>query len=554
MSDGEAENPDVWDAAENPDVDDEEAENPEGETVARGRQRSSVRRDPVTGRRLRRDITPNEAATFKRRAGRQARQDDFYIAWDDHAEPPPEGASLAAVYAAAAPLSRRALRHKLMPGATKDEFEQWIMRSMPWQFYARRDQLPPAGNWQIWLMQAGRGAGKTRAGSEWSFEQAVANPGWHVGVLSPTSDDLNRVTFDGPSGLMRLVERFPQLVRKVAKRPWQIEFRNGSRIQSFTGEAYERLRGPQHHAFWADELAGMARVADAAFEQVMFGLRLGKMPRVMLTSTPRVIALFQRLNERHAQGDPVVTMTRASTMDNAANLSQLAIDELRASYDGTRLGEQELYGKLLLDVPGALWRGEFFQQASMPDHLDRIVIGVDPSGAADAKSKSDEIGIVAAGLVRGRNKADDRYYVIEDATLIGSPQQWGMRVVTCFDQWDADRVVAEGNFGGAMVEATVKQADASVPVKMVTASRGKAIRAEPISALYEQGRVFHVGRTFAKLENQMCHMTASGYVGDGSPDHLDAAVWALTELSGGLRAVRAEIGGPGHVSHWLPNV
>jgi phage terminase large subunit-like protein len=512
----------------------------------------SVRRDPVTGRRLRRDITPNEAATFKRRAGRQARQDDFYIEWDDHAEPPPPGASLAAAYAAATPLSRRALRNRLMPGATKDEFEQWIIRSQPWQFYARQDQLPPEGDWQIWLMQAGRGAGKTRAGSEWAFGQAAANPGWHVGVLSPTNDDLNRVTFDGPSGLMRLVERFPQLVRKVAKRPWQVEFRNGSRIQSFTGEAYERLRGPQHHAFWADELAGMARVADAAFEQVMFGLRLGRMPRVMLTSTPRVIALFQRLNERHAQGDPVVTMTRASTMDNAANLSQLAIDELRASYEGTRLGEQELYGKLLLDVPGALWRGEFFQQASMPDHLDRIVIGVDPSGAADAKSKSDEIGIVAAGLVKGRTKADDRYYVIEDATMIGSPQAWGMRVVTAFDQWEADRVVAEVNFGGAMVEATIKQADASVPVTLVTASRGKAIRAEPISALYEQGRVFHVGR-FAKLESQMCHMTASGYVGDGSPDHLDAAVWALTELSGGLRAVRAEIGGPLRVSPWLPS-
>jgi len=546
MSDGDPENPDVWDDPENPDE-----ENPE--TLAHRRQ-GYIRRDPVTGKRLRRLITPNEAATFKRRPMRQARQDDFYIVWDENAEPPPEGASLAAVYAAAAPLSRRALRHRLMPGATMDEFEDWIMTSLPWQFFARRDQLPPPGDWQIWLMQAGRGAGKTRAGSEWAFEQAVAHPGWHVGVLSPTNDDLNRVTFDGPSGLMRLVERFPQLVRKVARRPWQIEFRNSSRIQSFTGEAYERLRGPQHHAFWADELAGMARVADAAFEQVMFGLRLGRNPKVLLTSTPRVIALFQRLNERFAQGDPVVAMTRASTMDNAANLSQLAIDELRASYEGTRLGEQELYGKLLLDVPGALWRDEFFQQVSMPDHLDRIVVGVDPSGAADAKSKSDEIGIVVAALRKGRTKADDRYYIIEDATMIGSPQAWGTRVVTAFDQWEADRVVAEVNFGGAMVEATIKQSDDSVPVTLVTASRGKAIRAEPISALYEQGRVFHVGRTFAKMEAQCCHMTSSGYVGDGSPDRLDAMVWAMTELTGGMRAVRAEIGSADRPSHWLPNV
>jgi phage terminase large subunit-like protein len=526
------------------------------DTLALGEQGlpgAKIRRDPVTGKRLRRLITPNEAATFKRRPGRQARQDDFYVAWDVHAKPPPPGASLAAIYAAAAPLSQRAMRHKLLPGATKGEFERWVITSQPWLFFARQDQMPPPGDWQIWLMQAGRGAGKTRAGSEWAFEQAAAHPGWHVGVLSPTNDDLNRVTFDGPSGLMRLVERFPQLVKRVNKRPWQLDFVNGARIQSFTGEAYERLRGPQHHAFWADELAGMPRVADAAFEQVMFGLRLGKTPRVLLTSTPRVIALFQRLNERCAAGDPVVAMTRASTMDNAANLSALAIAELRASYEGTRLGEQELYGKLLLDVPGALWRDEFFQQASMPDHLDRIVIGVDPSGAADAKSKSDEIGIVVVGLRRGRTKADDRYFILEDATMIGSPQGWGQRVVTAFDQWEADRIVAEANFGGAMVEATVKQADANVPVTLVTASRGKAIRAEPVSALYEQGRVYHVGR-FAKLEGQMCHMTSSGYVGDGSPDHLDAAVWAMTELMGGMRAVRAEIGGPGRISPWLPSV
>jgi phage terminase large subunit-like protein len=161
---------------------------------------------------------------------------------------------------------------------------------------------------------------------------------------------------------------------------------------------------------------------------------------------------------------------------------------------------------------------------------------------------------VAAGLRKGRTKADDRYYIIEDATMIGSPQAWGQRVVTAFDQWEADRVVAEVNFGGAMVSATISQADATVPVTLVTASRGKAIRAEPVSALYEQGRVFHVGRTFTKLENQMCHMTSSGFVGDGSPDRLDAAVWAMTELMGGMRAVRAEIGGPGRISPWLPSV
>lgn len=469
-------------------------------------------------------------------------------------DPPPPGSSLAAHYA----LGRRSLqvkmRRALLPGATKTEFERWILDREPWAFFARQDQLPPPGDWSIWLFQAGRGAGKTRAGSEWSFGQAANNERWQVGVMSPTNDDLTRVTFDGPSGLMRLVDRHRDKVSRVAKRPWQVDFRNGSKILSYTGESYERLRGPNHMAFWSDEMAGMARVASQAFEQIMFGLRIGKRPRLMLTTTPRTIPLFRRLNDRAMAGDPAVAITRAATMDNAANLSAVAIAELRASYEGTRLGRQELMGELLRDVPGALWTPEMIQRASMPDHLDRIVIGVDPSGAADAKSSSDEIGIVAAGLRKGRTRAEDRYFVLEDATLIGSPQQWGRRVVTAFDGWEADRVVAETNYGGAMVAATIKAADENVPVRLVTASRGKAVRAEPVSALYEQGRVFMVGQNFAKLEDQLCNMTATGYVGEGSPDRADAMVWALSDLMTEQHAPKnLPLGSLDSPSYWRPS-
>jgi phage terminase large subunit-like protein len=444
------------------------------------------------------------------------------------------------------------IRHHVRPLATRKDFERWVVESQPWQYYARSDQREPEGdNWQIWLYQAGRGSGKTRAGSEWAFRQATHNPNWQVGVMSPTVDDLKRVTFDGPSGIMRLVERHRGLIRRVVTAPWMVEFTNGSKILSYTGEAYERLRGPGHHAFLLDEAAGMARLADKSYEQIMFGLRMGERPRLMITSTPKTIPLFTRLNERFASGDPAVVITRATTMDNAANLSPMAIAELRASYDGTRLGRQELYGELLLDVEGSLFPHGVIQQASMPDRFSRVVVAVDPSGAADANSTSDEIGVVVAGIVNGRTRGEDIYYILEDKSLVDSPQKWAKTVATAYEDWKADKVVAEINFGGAMVEATIKSADANLPVKVITASRGKHVRAEPVAALYEQGRVFHCGR-FAKMEDQLHHMTVSGYVGEGSPDRADALVYAITELGGGLLPPIVAPGVAPQSSYWLP--
>jgi phage terminase large subunit-like protein len=451
---------------------------------------------------------------------------------------PPPGASLAKHYAAADRKTQSWIRSSLLPKATKEAFERWVVGSEPWEFFARKDQLEPEGDWQIWMMQAGRGAGKTRAGSEWTFRQAATGPGpgWQIGVCSPTFDDLTRVTFGGPSGLMPLVEKHSHLIRRVNKRPWEIEFMHGPKILSYTGEAYERLRGPNHAAFWLDEVAGMARVASEVFEQIMFGLRIGRRARMLITTTPKPIPLFKRLNDRFLAGDPGIRITFASIFDNADNLSAAALSELRASYEGTRLGEQELFGKLLLDVPGALWRPEFFQEASVPEHLDRIVVGVDPSGAQNASSKSDEIGIVVAGVRFGKTKGEDQYYLLQDLSMVGSPQQWASRVVKAYEDWSADRVVAEANFGGGMVEATIKTEGPNVPVRLVTASRGKQVRAEPVATIFEQKRGWTIGRSFTKLIDQACSMTTSGYVGEGSPDRIDAGVWAITDLMGGARA------------------
>ena len=468
--------------------------------------------------------------------------------------PPPPGSSIATHYAHADRRTQAWLRQHLRPKSSLEDFRRWIVEAEPWQFFAREDQREPPGDWMTWLYQAGRGAGKTRSGSEWAFSQALAgtNSDWQIGVLSPTFDDLTRVTFGGPSGLMRLVERNRHLIKRVVTKPWTIEFKHGPKILSYTGEAIERLRGPNHAAFWWDEVAGMARVAEEAYDQIMFGLRIGRRARMLITSTPKPIPLFKSINEARAAGDQSVVITRATMMDNAANLSRAAVKKLQENYEGTRLGEQELYGKLLLDVPGALWLHQYFQRVTKPHRFDRIVVAVDPSGAQNANSKSDEIGIVVAGVVYGTSREFDKYYLLEDATMIGSPGQWASRAVKAFDNWDADLLVAEANFGGGMVLSTIKQADPNVPVKLVTASRGKQVRAEPVASIYEQGRGYVVAgeHDFTKLIDQACSMTTAGYVGSGSPDRVDAAVWAISELMAGARAITVIPTSINSVSYW----
>ena len=338
---------------------------------------------------------------------------------------------------------------------------------------------------------------------------------------------------EGPSGLLSVcwsedrdhqgnltgVPRYEPSKRRLT---WE----NGAKATVFSAEEADRLRGPNHDALWADELAAWKDGIDV-WDMAMFGLRLGDDPRAIFTTTPRVTALIRRLMK-----DPATVLTRGSTYDNVANLAAPFLASIRAKYEGTRLGRQEIAGELLEDVPGALWTLEDIDKAKVAGdqikEAQRIIVGVDPSGAdGDPDSGSDDIGIVIAA-----KWMDGTFGVIEDASCNLSPAGWGRRVGERYDHHLADCIVAEKNFGGAMVEAVIKQASPNAKVEMVTASRGKAVRAEPIAALYEQKRVSHAPG-LEKLEEQMMHMTLTGYVGEGSPDRLDAAVWALTELAEG---------------------
>jgi len=314
----------------------------------------------------------------------------------------------------------------------------------------------------------------------------------------------------------------PDELPSVRYKPVRITWPNGAQALGYNGTEPDQLRGPEFDTAWVDELAKY-RYARETWDMLQFTMRSGTDPRVFVTTTPRPIPVL-----REIIADKTTVITRGSTMDNAGNLPAAFMKAVVEKYAGTRLGRQELNAEMLDDVPGALWTRDMIdgtRRKEAPD-LQRIVIAVDPSGTSGAgtDSQGDDIGIVAAGL-----GVDGRGYLLDDHSCNLSPDGWGRRVREVFRLHRADRIIAERNFGGAMVEAVIKAQDKSLPVKVVTASRGKVARAEPIAALYEQGRVSHVG-SFPDLEDQMCSMTSSGYVGEGSPDRADALVWALTEL------------------------
>lgn len=387
-----------------------------------------------------------------------------------------------------------------------------------WLSTARPDQLTPPGNWPIWLALAGRGWGKTRTGAEDVAWFGAQTPGARIAIIAPTFADARDTCVEGESGLLEVLPK--ACVDTWNRSIGELTLWNGTRYKLFSATEPERLRGPQHHRAWGDEVA--AWPDPAAWDQMLFGLRLGAHPQVIATTTPKPTPLIRRIVKT-----PGAMITRGSTFDNSANLPESALEHLKARYEGTRLGRQELYAELLEDVQGALWTNAMIDATrlrSAPDALRRIVVAVDPSGTSGG-GKGDDVGIVVAG-----KGDDDRYYVLEDASCNLSPDGWAKKVATVFKKWKADRVVAERNFGGAMVEAVLRTADKNLPVTMVTASRGKIVRAEPVAALYEQGKVSHCG-ALNELEDQMCAMTGAGYVGEGSPDRADALVWALTNLS-----------------------
>ena len=388
-----------------------------------------------------------------------------------------------------------------------------------WSLWARDGQTPPPGDgWRIWVMRAGRGFGKTRAGAEWVSELARLNPAARIALVGATMDDAHQVMVTGPSGVIAVARDD----ERVEWRPHaaEVRFPSGATAHVYTAGAPERLRGPEHHFAWADELAKWRpNSATAAWDNLMMGLRLGERPRALVTTTPRPTALMRRVL---ALPDTVVTSGR--TRDNP-HLPPAFVAAMEADYGGTRLGRQELDGEMIDDVAGALWPRALIERqrvAAAPD-LVRVVVGVDPPAGIGG----DACGIVAAGTdARGHG------YVIEDASIAGaSPERWARAAAACVARVGADRVVAEANQGGAMVESVLRAADAAMPLTLVHASRGKSARAEPVAALYEAGRVWHAG-AFPALEDELCGLVAGGgYDGPGrSPDRADACVWALTHL------------------------
>jgi phage terminase large subunit-like protein len=387
-----------------------------------------------------------------------------------------------------------------------------------WEEVARPSQIPPDNEWLIWLILSGRGWGKTRTGAEWLANEAIKNPRTRWAIVARTFADARDTCAEGESGIVNVLQRY-QVIRNWNRSMGEIILTNGSKIKLFSAEEPDRLRGPQHHGAWCDELA--AWEDPDAWDQLMFGLRLGDRPRTVVTTTPRPVALLKNLINRDT-----TYITRGNTFENAKNLAATALLELQARYAGTRLGRQELEGELLEDVEGALWSRSWIENTRIKTEqlpsLYRIVVAIDP--AVTSGEDSDETGIVIAGATN-----DGHFYVLEDATMKGTPDSWGKRAVQGYKDWKADRIVAEVNNGGDMVVMVLQQVDKFVPVTKVHATRGKRMRAEPISALYEQGRVHHVG-SFTKLEDQMVSWTPES---NDSPDRLDALVWSLTELKDG---------------------
>jgi phage terminase large subunit-like protein len=388
-----------------------------------------------------------------------------------------------------------------------------------WLDTARDKQLQPKIEHYIWLILAGRGWGKTRTGAQDIALYALRNPNSNCAVVAPTHGDLRRVCFGGPSGLISIIPRECFLKSNDQKgyssSVSEIRLFNGSKITGYAAQEPERLRGPQFHRAWCDEVAAWRY--PETFDQLMFGLRLGKKPQCVITTTPKPTKLIKDLVERKD-----VLVTSGSTFENEANLADSALSMLKDKYEGTNLGRQELYAEIIEDFEGALWKPELIDKARIDDDRDlsQIIVAIDP--AVTANANSDETGIVVVG-----KDYNNHYYVLEDLSGRHPPEKWGRIAVNAFYEWEADRIVAEVNNGGDLVERLIRNIDSQISYRSVRATRGKILRAEPISALYEQERVHHVG-AFSELESQMC-----SYTGDtnSSPDRLDALVWGLTELS-----------------------
>lgn len=403
-----------------------------------------------------------------------------------------------------------------------DDFEK------DWRIWARPDQLPPGpecpccnGNWIIWLLLAGRGYGKTRTGAEWVHASTAIYGRFHL--VGATASDVRDVIVEGESGLLATQKRQNKVKYSPTKR--RLDWENGAMALCFSGEEPERLRGPQCEAAWCDELA--AWEYEETWSQLQLGLRLGPKPRTVITTTPKPTRLIKRLvkDMDRPLGKRQTHVTTGSSFANISNLSETFINEITSAYDGTRFGRQEIYAEILDDAETALWNRQLLedtriQQDEVP-RMKRIVIGVDP--AVSFGQENAETGIVVCGM--GMN---GHIYVLHDASGRYRPEQWARKVGSLYQSYSADRIVAEKNMGGDLVEHTLKVEDSNLPVKLVHASKNKIPRAEPVSTMWEKGNGHMVG-FWQQLESQMCTYEAGS---QESPDRMDAMVWGMTELIG----------------------
>jgi phage terminase large subunit-like protein len=396
------------------------------------------------------------------------------------------------------------LREAALKVLTEDDAKR-IWRS--WRFHARVAQWEPEGDWRIWLFLGGRGAGKTCAGAEWVAEEIRSQRVKRVALIAATHSDARQVMIEGPAGLLSCSEgaEYEPSLRRVR---WPA---SGAEAYVMSADEPDSIRGYQFELAWGDEFCKWPE-PQTALDMARMGLRLGDNPRMMITTTPRPIPALLALRD-----DPECEFTKSTTYDNKVNLAKAFIDTMKKTYGKTRLGRQELDGEIIEDVEGALWQRSLIEQCrvKVAPACERIVVGIDPPA-----SKKGICGIVVAG------RSGDEAYVLADCTKeMLTPLQWADRSADAYEQFEADCVVAEANQGGDMVKSTLSSAHPNMKVKLVHASRGKVARAEPVSAMYELGRVHHAS-VFPELEDQLCQYDGSGK----SPDRLDALVWALTEL------------------------
>ena len=413
-------------------------------------------------------------------------------------------------------------RDKLASWFTESERAAW---GYNWNIWGRDAQQPPPGDWRNWLVMGGRGFGKTRAGAEWVRQIAEENPDARIALVATSLGEARAIMVEGESGIIACCPPESAPVFESSLR--RLRFPNGAQAMIYSAAEPESLRGPQHSHAWCDEVGKWPLAHDRAtqcWDNLMLSLRLGADQRVLATTTPRSVPIIHRLIDDEASG--VTVVTRGTTQDNAANLPARFIEAIEDEYGGTQLARQEIEGELIDDIEGALWNRALLErcrETGSEVEQARVVVAVDPP----ASSRGDACGIVLAAI-----GADGMARVLADCSVENaSPERWARAVASAAEIWKADRIVAEANQGGAMVENVLRAADLTMPVKLVHASRGKVARAEPVAALYEAGRVKHCG-LFAKLEDQLCGLMAGGaYEGPGrSPDRADALVWALTEL------------------------